>query len=100
MENSITAKLSNEAAEAYEDVVDNLRSTSRRIRTDAGDALSATAVSLAHAAENLAEAARAQSKAVSKLARREAREHPIALTALAAVAVALIGVAVAAKVAR
>jgi len=100
MENSLAAKISNEVAEVYEDIVDNLKSTSRRVSKDTGDTLASTAVSLAHTAENLAETARLQSKTMAKLARREVREHPMAATALAAAAVALVGVAIAVKLDR
>lgn len=88
-------RLSEDAGDVIDDVVHNLKELASQLSEDAGDKLSQTAVTLAHAAVELAEEAKVKTKAVAKKAGEEVREHPAATAAIAAAAVALIGLAVA-----
>jgi len=88
-------RLTEDAGDAIDDVVHNLKELAGQLSEDAGDKLSQTAVSLAHAAVELAEEAKVKTKAVAKKAGEEVREHPAATAAIAAAAAALIGLAVA-----
>lgn len=91
MSKSVTQEISNEVGDVLEDVVHSLRKMAKHLKADAGDALSEAATSLTQAALDLAEEAKAQSKAVVRKTGQEMRQHPAATAAVAAAAAALIG---------
>jgi ElaB/YqjD/DUF883 family membrane-anchored ribosome-binding protein len=95
MAKSKVKRLTEDAGDVIDDVVHNLKEMAAQFGEDTSDKLSQTAVSLAHAAVELAEEAKVRSKEVAKKAGQEVREHPVATAAIAAAAVALIGLAVA-----
>ncbi len=97
MGKSLTPPNPETPADGFDDVVESLKKMRQHLGEDAGDAMSKTAVALAHAAADLAQDARAKSKTLASRAGQEICEHPAATAALAAAAVALIGVAIAAK---
>ena len=78
-----------------EDVVHSLKKMAKHLKADAGDSLSKAAADLTQSALDLAEQAKAESKALARKAGQEIREHPAATAAVAAAAVALIGLVVA-----
>ena len=97
MDNALANPQSETPADGFDDVLQSLNKMRQHLGEDAGDAMSKTAAALAHAAAELAQDARTKSKALAARAGHEVREHPAATAALAAAAVALIGVAMAAK---
>ncbi|MFN3523346.1 MAG: hypothetical protein ACK4YQ_13945 [Phenylobacterium sp.] len=97
MSKSSVKRLSEDAGDVIDDVVHNLKELTTHLKDDAGDKLSQTAVSLAHAAVELAEEAKVRSKDLAQKAGQQVREHPAATAAIAAAAVALIGLAVASR---
>lgn len=94
MSKSVAKQISNEVSDVLEDVVHGLKKMAKHLKADATDALSKTAMTLTESAVELAEEAKAQSKAVVRKAGEEARQHPAATAAIAAAAVALIGLVV------
>jgi len=97
MTKSTTTRISKQAGDTIDEAIDSLKEATKRLGEEAGDAVSAATLSLAHAAVELAEQVNAQSQAVAKRAGGEIRKHPAATAAVAAAAVALVGVAIAAK---
>lgn len=95
MSKSIVNQVSAEAGDVLEDVVHSLKKMAKHLKTDAADALSNSAASLVDSAIELAEEAKAQSKAAVRKVGEEVREHPATTAAIAAAAVALIGIIVA-----
>lgn len=95
MSKSPVKRMSEDAGDVIDDVVHNLKQMATHLGEDTGDKLSQTAAALAHSAVELAEEAKTRSKDLAKKAGEEVREHPVATAAIAAAAVALIGLAVA-----
>lgn len=98
MSKSITKKIANEVGDVYEDVTHSLSKMIKHLTAEAGDQLSAKGVALVHAANELIEEARAEGGKIAAKAGKEAREHPATTTAIAAAAVALLGVALSRRI--
>ncbi len=81
--------------DVLDDVVHSLRKLAKHVGEDASDELSKTTAGLADAAVKLADEAKVKGKALAKAAGQEVKEHPAATAAIAAAAVALIGLAIA-----
>lgn len=94
MTKPVTQKVADEIEDVYEDLVHSLRKAVRHLESDAGDELSARGVKLAHAAMSLVEEVKAETETLAKKAGKEVREHPATSAAIAAAAVALLGVAI------
>lgn len=83
------------AGDFYADVAASLKTLTKHLQEDAGDALSKSTRALVQSAAELAEEAQKKSKDALKKVGEEVREHPAATAAIAAAAVALIGLAIA-----
>lgn len=81
--------------DVFDDVLHHLGRLTRHLGEETGDAMSSTAVIMARSATDLLEAARTESKTLAERAGKEVREHPAATAAIAAAAVAMIGLAIA-----
>jgi ElaB/YqjD/DUF883 family membrane-anchored ribosome-binding protein len=99
MTKSIVKRISAEADDIYTDTIKGLRKMAHHLGEDVGDAASEAALSLVRNALDLAEQVRDQSKTLARKAKAEIKEHPATAAAIAAAAVALIGL-VAARRAR
>ena len=87
-----TSKSQRHAAEGIlQDAGQDLRTAAGRFVEEAGEAASAGAVGLAHAAEEFVEDAAARSRDLMAKARREAARRPGVVAVLAGVAIALVG---------
>lgn len=100
MGRTITKRISNEVDDLLEDVAHNLRKMAKHLSEDAGDVLSDSAGALAESTLTLIEEAKVQSRKVAGKAAQQVREHPAATAAIAAGAVAVIGVALARRKSR
>lgn len=98
MTKPIAKQVANEIGDVYEDLIHSLGKMVRHLRDEAGDQLSAKGLALAHAAEDLIEEAGVQSRTLAEKAGREVREHPATTAAIAAAAVALLGVAISRRI--
>jgi len=89
-----------DTASRLDSVVGDLRKMTAHFKDDAGDALAQTAASLASAAVELAEEAKARGKAAARKAGDGVRQRPVttlATIAAAAAAVAAVGIAMSRK---
>lgn len=91
MTRSIPNRIAHEAEDILEDASRHLKRAGRHFTEDAGDAVSAGAVSLGHAAEDLVEEARSKSVRVAMRAIQEIRARPATFAALGAALLALVG---------
>lgn len=94
MGRSISKDIAVDVEDVFDDVVHNLKKMARHLGEDASDSLSKTAADLAHSAVDLMEEAKVQSKAFADKAGQEIRAHPAETAAIAAAAVAMIGLAI------
>ena len=95
MSKSLAKTIVHDVDDALEDILHELKKAGGRLGDDAEDALSHAAARLTEAAHALATEARARSKTLTEGTAREVKEHPLAAAAIAATAVALIGLAIA-----
>lgn len=95
MSKLLTKDVGREIDDTLDEVVHSLKKLAKHLGRDASDELSQTTAGLADAAVKLAAEAKTQGKALAKAAGKEVREHPAATAAIAAAAVALVGLAVA-----
>lgn len=100
MARTITKRISSEVDDLLDDVAHNLRKMAKHLSEDAGDALSDSAGALAESTLTLIAEAKAGSRKLAGKAAEQARAHPAATAAIAAGAVAVIGVALARRKAR
>ncbi|MBI1407439.1 MAG: hypothetical protein GC145_15105 [Caulobacter sp.] len=100
MGRSISKEIAGEVEDVFDDVVHNLKKMARHLGEDASDTLSGTAAALAHSAVHLMEEAKAQSKTFAAKAGQEIRAHPAETAAIAAAAVAMIGLAISQRKSR
>ncbi|MDP1601536.1 MAG: hypothetical protein EOP20_14010 [Hyphomicrobiales bacterium] len=91
MRKAITQQISHDAEDIYEDVARGLKRMAEHLSQGPGDALSASAIALVHSATDLADQARTRSRRLASKAGEEIREHPAAVAAIIAAAVALVG---------
>lgn len=99
MSKSPAKEIVHEIDDVLDDVVHSLKKLAKHLGRDASDELAQTTAGLADAAVKLADEAKVQGKALAKAAGREVKEHPAATAAIAAAAVALVGLAVARRTA-
>lgn len=91
MTRSKSQRLAHAAEGILQDAGQDLRTAAGRFVEEAGEAASAGAVGLAHAAEEFVEDAAARSRDLTAKARREAARRPGVVAVLAGVAIALVG---------
>ncbi len=91
MRKAITQQISHDAEDIYEDVARGLKRMAEHLSQAPGDALSASAIALVRSASDLADQARTQSRRLAVQAGEEIKDHPAAVAAIIAAAVALIG---------
>ncbi len=89
-----TQRMADDVAEGYRDVTRGIARMTRPLGADAGDAVGQSAAAFVHAAADLAEKMKKQAEVLAKKTGEEVREHPIAMAAVAAAAVGLLGYAV------
>jgi len=94
MTQSVVNQIAEDIDDVFDEVVKSLKKMTRHLGEDTGDALSNTAVALSRSTVDLIESAKAQSKSLATKAGKEIREHPAETAAIAAAAVALIGLAI------
>jgi hypothetical protein len=87
--------LGHEGADAFAKVTHHLKAMTQHLGEEGGDALSATAVALGHAAVDLVGEVQTQLDDLRDQARREVRRHPVEAVASTAAAAALLAAAVA-----
>lgn len=95
MARSTAKQTVSEVDDVLDDVLANLKKLGKHLDDDAGDALSGAAAALTNSVADLIEDAKVRSRAIAGRAVAEAREHPAATAAIAAAAVAVIGLAIA-----
>lgn len=94
MGHSIAKEIAKDVDDVFDDVVHNLKKMARHLGEDTGDTLSDTAAALAHSAVQLMEEAKAKSRTFAAKAGKEIQAHPAETAAIAAAAVAMIGLAI------
>lgn len=100
MARTITKRISSEVDDLLDDVAHNLRKMAKHLSEDADDALAASGAALAESTVTLIEEAKVRSRKLAGKAVAQVREHPAATAAIAAGAVAVIGVALARRKSR
>ncbi|MET3665774.1 hypothetical protein [Caulobacter sp. 1776] len=88
-------KLGHEGADAFAKVSHHLKDVTAQLAEQGGDAMSASAVALGHAAVDLVGELQTRLDALRDEARREVRRHPVESLASASIAAALAAAAVA-----
>jgi ElaB/YqjD/DUF883 family membrane-anchored ribosome-binding protein len=86
--------------EAHSGVLQSLGASWEHPLSDAGHVIQKAAGDLSHAANSLADAARRQSGALARRARREVREHPVRTAAAATVLAVGVGALIAMAVSK
>lgn len=94
MAKSIAKTLNTEAAELYDDLLHALRRLAKHLGEDTGDAVAQSASAMMHNLADLAGQAVDQSRDLARKAGEEVRRHPVTTAAIAAAAVAAVGVGV------
>lgn len=87
--------LGHEGAGAFAKVTHHLKAMTAQLGEGGGDALSATAIALGHAAVDLVGEVETRLDDLGHQARREVRRHPVETVAAASAAAALVAAAVA-----
>jgi ElaB/YqjD/DUF883 family membrane-anchored ribosome-binding protein len=95
MHQSVVTKTTHNLDNEIEDILREFKKGGERLGHNVDDALSQAIARLRCATHGLAAAARNESRALAKGAAKEIRNHPLATAAVAASAVALIGLAIA-----
>ena len=95
MTKSVTRRIQSDVADTYDEVVRSLKKMSQHLAEEGGDAATETAVSLVRAAVDLIEQAKDQTRSLARKAGVQVKEHPATAAAIAAAAIALIGLVVA-----
>lgn len=95
MRKSVAKKMTHNLDNAIEDVLRELKKGGERLGHEVDDALSQAMARLRDATHGMTAGAGNQSRALAKGAVKEVRNHPIAAAAVAASAVALVGLAIA-----
>lgn len=95
MTKTISRRLAQSAEDILEDAAHSLKGAADRFSEEAGEAISAGAVGLGHAAEELVEDAAGCSRTIAARAWEKIERHPAMLAAIAGAAVALIGLGLA-----
>ncbi len=90
MTRSKSQRLAHVAEDILQDAGQDLRAAAGRFVEEAGEAASAGAIGLAHAAEEFVEDAAAWSRDLTTKARREAARRPGVVAVLAGAAIALV----------
>lgn len=80
--------LGHEGADAFVKVTHHLKTMTAHLGEEGGDALSATAVALGHAAVDLVGEVRTELDDLKRQAKREVRHHPVEVVAAAALVAA------------
>lgn len=98
MTNSAIKSVIREGDDFLDDALHALRQAARHVGEDSQDAMDKAVVDLTKATEKLVEETRAKAvpaaKEAAKDVARAAKDHPVAMTALVAAAVALVGLAI------
>ena len=97
---SKSQQLAHAAEGILQDAGQDLRAATGRFVEEAGEAASAGAIGLAHAAEEFVEDAAACSRDLATKARREAARRPRVVAVLAGAAIALVGLGLLRRIGR
>ena len=100
MTRSKSQQLAHAAEGILQDAGQDLRAATGRFVEEAGEAASAGAIGLAHAAEEFVEDAAACSRDLATKARREAARRPRVVAVLAGAAIALVGLGLLRRIGR
>jgi ElaB/YqjD/DUF883 family membrane-anchored ribosome-binding protein len=91
MSKFFSKKLAGDVEDTLDDVVHHLRAVAGSAGEDAAESLAKAAAAVAAASTAVATQARDQSRILAERGVREAREHPVATTALALAVAGLVG---------